>query len=360
MKKALLVILITFVFAVFAGVSFAAEKSETDLAIEKLMRDLEKNDGESAQPTAPAVQPAQEPQTASSPAEALPGRPKAPGKLSAGTPETYDSLIVDVDWLAKNIKNVVLIDTRPESNYATAHLTGAVNATWTYFANVNVPTGTMKYGTLYDAATMAKRIGALGIDGNKQVVVYDDGAGWGQAGYVTTIMRMSGIKNAKILNGGITAWRKQGQKVSTTKHTNKAVKLTIKEYSPNYVINTKWIDDNIGKAGFKLVDVRTPQEYKGMIRPFAEKRAGHLPTAINIPMGEFSTPEFKWKSAGEIKSILTAAGIEPGDEVVVYDTVGVRAANVLMMLRLSGYVNSRFYDEGYQAWAGDSKCEIVK
>lgn len=351
MKKTLIMILATMMIAAFAGAGLAAEKSETDLALEQLLQGM--NGGEEAAPE-------QDKPAEPAPVTTLPGRPKNPGQMTSGALETYDGLMVDADWLLKNIKNVVLVDTRPESNYATAHLDGAVNATWTYFANVNVPTGTMKYGTLYDVATMAKRIGALGIDAKKPVVIYDDGAGWGQAGYVTAIMRMCGVKNARILNGGITEWRKQKQKVSTTKHTNKAVTLSLKAYDPGYVIATKVVDDNIGKEGFKLLDVRTPQEFNGSIRPFGEKRVGHLPTAINIPMGEFSTSDFKWKSADEIKGMLTAAGINPGDEVVVYDTAGVRAANVLMMLRLSGYANSRFYDEGYQAWAGDSNYEVVK
>lgn len=379
MKKTLTMILMVMAILAFTGAVFAAEKSETDLAIEQLMKEIQGKDNETSAPGQPAATPEKAPaQTAGQPAAteekapaeeavqaqpetpALPGRPKAPSKLAAGAGETGASLLVDVDWLTKNISNVILIDVRPEATYAGSHLPGAVNATWTYFANVNVPTGTMKYGTLWQEATMAKRIGALGVNGQKAVVIYDDGAGWGQAGYVTTIMRMCGIKNAKILNGGITAWRKAGGKVSTAKHSNKAVTFSVKAYDPKYVVDTKWVDNNIGKPNFKLVDVRTPQEYDGKIRPFAEKRAGHLPTAINIPMGEFSTSEFKWKSADEIKAILTAAGIQPSDEVVVYDTAGVRAANVLMMLRYAGYNNSRFYDESYQAWAGDQNLEIEK
>lgn len=364
MKKIMVMVLTFLIAFVFAGASLAAEKSEADLAIEQLMKELREKETPQQQP-APVQAETPAPVQAEAPAAAEPAeaektaaRPKNPGKLAEGAAETYASLFVDVEWLQKNIGGVILIDTRPENIYAGNHLPGAVNASWTYFANVSVPTGTMKYGTLWQEVTMAKRIGALGVNGAKTVVIYDDGAGWGQAGYTAAIMRMSGVKNAKILDGGITAWRKAGGKVSTAKHSNKAVAFTIKGYDPNYVVATKWVDDNIGKPGFALVDVRTRNEYQGKIRPFGEKRAGHIPTAVNIDMGDFSTPEFKWKTADEIKAVMTDAGIKQDDEIVLYDTAGVRAANVLMMLRYAGYAKTRFYDEGYQAWAGDASLEI--
>lgn len=371
MKKTIAMILMALLVCTFTGVSLAAEKSETDLAIEKLMKETREKEGiaassaeaKPAETATPAAEVTPAPLTPAAPAvPVLEGRPKNPSKLAAGALETRESLFVSVEWLKKNLGSVVLIDTRPESIYAgqVGHINGAVNATWTYFANVNVPTGTMKYGVLWPEATMAKRIGALGVGSGKTVVIYDDGAGWGQAGYVAAIMRMSGVKNAKILDGGVLAWKNDGGKFTNAKQTNKAVAFTIKAYDPSYVVDTKWIDDNIGKPNFVLLDVRTPQEYDGKIRPFAEKRAGHLPQAINIPMGEFSTPEFKWKSAEEIKDIMTKAGVKTEDEIVVYDTAGVRAANVLMMLRYAGFPNSRFYDEGYQAWAGDQQYEVEK
>lgn len=377
MRKTVVMFLMVLTILAFAGVSFAAEKSETDLAIEKIMKEMKDKETQSApvSPTATEEKPAETKpavgqmptikEKSTEPAVVVPPKSAVsvnPQKLAPGATETYASLFVDAEWLKKNIANVILIDARTESVYAgqSGHLPGAVNSTWTYYANVNVPTGTKKYGILWPEATMAKRIGALGINGGKTVVVYDDGAGWGQAGYTAVILRMSGIKNAKILDGGFLAWKKAGGKISTTKHANKAVAFSIKAYDPTYVVDTEWVSDNLNKLNFVLIDVRTPQEYQGKIRPFSEKRGGHLPTAINIPIGDFSTSEFKWKSVDDIKAIMTEAGVSADTEIVVYDTAGVRAANVLMMLRYAGYANSRFYDESYQAWAGDSTLDIEK
>ena len=287
-------------------------------------------------------------------------RPANPTPMASGRLETRESMLVSPEWLKKNIANVVIVDTRPESLYAGGHIKGAVNATWTYCANMNAPNGSLKWGNVWPPATMAKRIGALGINGKKTVVVYDDAGGWGQSGWALMILRMSGIDNAKILEGGFSAWKKAGGAISKTAYKNKMTSFSIAKYRPDYIVDTKWIKDNLGKCGLVLLDVRTPAEYEGKIRPFQEKRAGRLPGALNIEMQNFVTDDYSFKSAEEIRELLAKAGVTPDNEIVVYDTAGVRAAFVTMALRYAGFSKSQCYDEGFQAWAGDASLPIEK
>lgn len=198
-------------------------------------------------------------------------RPFKPSPMQVGEGETRETLLVSAEWLKKNRGQVVLVDARPESLYVGGHVPGAVNATWTYFANINAANGTKKWGSVWQPATMSKRIGALGINGQKPVVIYDDAGGWGQSGWTLWILRMSGIKNAKILEGGFTAWKKEGGAVSRTAHKNKAVPFSVKKFKENYLVDTEWINNNLGKCGLFLIDVRSLAEYQGKIRPFQEK-----------------------------------------------------------------------------------------
>ena len=287
-------------------------------------------------------------------------RPFKPSPMEVGEPETKESLLVSAEWLKKNKGQVVLVDARPESLYSGGHIAGAVNASWTYFANMNAQTGTKKWGTIWQPSTMAKRIGALGINGKKTVVVYDDAGGWGQSGWALWILRMSGVKNAKILEGGFTAWKKEGGAVSRTVHKNKAVAFSIPKYKEHYLVDTEWINNNLGKSGLVLLDVRTLAEYQGKIRPFQEKRAGHLPGAIHIEMQNFVQDQYHFKEAEEIVELLQKHCITADNEIVVYDTAGVRAAFVTMALRYAGFHKSQCYDEGFQAWAGNPELPLDK
>ncbi|MPN27599.1 Thiosulfate sulfurtransferase [bioreactor metagenome] len=148
--------------------------------------------------------------------------------------------------------------------------------------------------------------------------------------------------------------------MTKTKNVNKAVAFTIKQYVPNYTATTEWINNNLGKPGLVLLDVRTEPEFLGKIRPFQEKRAGHLPGAINVPRESFLTQESHFKPAEEVQALLAQHGVTPDSEIVVYDTAGVRSAFVTMLLRYSGFTKSQSYDEGFQAWAGDPELPLVK
>ena len=316
----------------------------------------------SAQTAAPVQQTAGSPAALANPAQEseIPPqvRPVKPSPMEVGEPETEASLLVSAEWLKKNKGQTVIVDARPESLYSGGHISGAVNASWTYFANMNAQTGTKKWGTIWQPATMSKRIGALGIDGKKMVVIYDDAGGWGQSGWVLWILRMSGVKNAKILEGGFTAWKKEGGAVSRTGYKNKAVPFAVKKFKEHYLVDTDWINNNMGKSGLVLLDVRTEPEYQGKIRPFQEKRAGHLPGAVNIEMQNFVKDGYQFKEVEEITELLQKHCITPDNEIVVYDTAGVRAAFVTMALRYAGFHKSQCYDEGFQAWAGNSELPL--
>lgn len=307
-------------------------------------------------PSQPAVSaPAQPAETPS-----IAGRPIKPSPMEAGAPETAATLIVTAEWLKTNRANVILIDARPESLYVGGHIPGAVNAPWTYFANLSAKQGTEKWGVMWPAATMAKRIGALGVNGKKTVVAYADAGGWGQGGYVIWILRQAGIKNAKVLQGGIGAWKAAGGQMTKARQSNKPIAFSITKYSTPYTVSTEWINNNIGKPGLVIIDVRTEPEYLGKIRPFQEKRAGHLPGAVNIPREAFINDDSSFKTPDEVAALLGQHGINRDCEIVVYDTAGVRAAFVMMVLRYCDFLKSANYDAGFQAWAGDPSLPLIK
>jgi 3-mercaptopyruvate sulfurtransferase SseA len=285
----------------------------------------------------------------------------AADQASAGGAETFQSLMATTDWLKANLDKVVLIDARDQSLYKgqQGHLPGAVNAGWTYFASMAGKAGDPKWGDVPDAAALAQKIGALGIDGKKEVVVYGDGGDWGNAGWVVWILRMTGMKNARMLDGGFTVWRATGGKTSSTTTTNKALKYPNAKIDPSYIVTTEWLAENVNNPEVGIVDVRSSKEYTGEIRPFGELRPGHIPGAVNIDMGEVFTPDYTLKPVAELEALFAQAGFgDKEKEIVLYDTAGVRSAFMTMVFRLAGYANARNYDSSYHAWCGNQALEI--
>jgi 3-mercaptopyruvate sulfurtransferase SseA len=288
----------------------------------------------------------------------------AAGAFAAeGGTETYVSLLVQPEWVKANLDKVVLIDARAQSLYKgqQGHLPGAVNAEWIYFANMNGKAGDPTYGALLDAAATAKKIGALGIDGKKDVVVYGDGGDWGNAGFVVWILRMAGVNNARILDGGFTVYRASGGKTSDKTATNKAVAFSGTNRDDSYIVGTEWMKENYSNPEIKVVDVRGADEYTGKIRPFGERRPGHIPGAVNLSWDSVYTKDFKVLPEAELAAVFENAGFADKNQTIVcYDTSGVRGAFMTMMFRLAGYANARCYNPSYQAWCADPDTEITQ
>lgn len=301
---------------------------------------------------------------ASSALAAAPAAPAAaPAAQQATGIETYQSFIATPEWLKANLDKVIIIDARASSLYKgqQGHLPGAINAEWTYFANMGGKAGDPKWGTVLDPAALAKKIGALGINGQKEVIVYGDGGDWGNAGWVVWILRMTGFKNARMLDGGFTTWRASGGKTSNTTHTAKAVTYPNTKFDANYMVSTEWLAENVKAPEIKIVDVRSEKEYTGEIRPFGERRPGHIPGAVNFSMEKVFAPDFKILPAQELLAAIEGAGFTDKDQtIILYDTAGVRSAFVTMAFRLAGYKNARNYDASYHAWCANADLEIVQ
>ena len=298
--------------------------------------------------------------TAAKPAQKTKQLPQTQCKILPGHTETADTLLVTAEWLKNNLNNVILIDCRFASLYQASHIPGAVSAPWTYFVNTTAPNGSEEYGTILPAEQLAKKIGALGINGNRQVVCYSDTGDWGQGAWTVAVLRIAGITNAKMLDGGIYVWKNAKYPLTNKPSKNKAVPFAIQQsVKDEYVILTDGVQELMGKPTTVIADVRTLPEYEGKIAPFKEKRKGHLPGAIHLPMDNFvDIASGRFKTADEIKAELEAKGITKDTDLVLYDTCGVRAGFAAMACRMAGFGKAKFYDNGFQAWAGNDMMPI--
>lgn len=280
-----------------------------------------------------------------------------PAAFGAETAPSKTTLFVDAPWVKENASKLILIDARASTLYAKGHIPGAVNAEWTYFANVKGQPGNPGWGEIFPQDTLAKKIGALGINGKKPIVVYGDCGGWGQEGWAAWVFRLSGIENVRILDGGYNAWLAAGGKASTTATKPKAVAFSIKAFQGGYKVTTPWLTSKLGEI--KVIDARTPFEYEGG-RVFQERRGGHIPGAINMPWDVVFKPDMTIREVSELNAVFSSYGLDPDDEIAVYDTAGVRAAYLVMVMRMAGYGKARNYDSSFHEWAGTPDLEVVQ
>ncbi len=224
------------------------------------------------------------------------------------------SLFVDAAWLKANLPKVVVVDARPEKAFQGGHIPGAVSAPWQKFADMRGKPGDPGWGVLLPKDQLSAKIGALGIDGRKPVIVYAEPPGWGEDGRFAWMARVAGIPDVKILDGGFEAWKKSGGETSTDKAA------------------------------------ASNQSYAG----------GHLPGATLIAFEDMFKKDYTVKNIPELKQMFQAAGLKPEDEIVTYCTAGIRSAHMALMLRMAGFEKARNYDASFYEWAGMEQLPLEK
>ncbi len=91
-----------------------------------------------------------------------------------------------------------------------------------------------------------------------------------------------------------------------------------------------------------VLDVRDPGEYDGSLGYSCDPRQGHIPGAVNLPVGELLA-----LSEQELRAKL---GVAAGAEVVVYCHSGSRSTIAAQVLRSHGY-NARNYPGSWHEWS---------
>lgn len=259
------------------------------------------------------------------------------------------SYYVDSAWLKDNLNKVVVLDARADKEYKEGHIPGAINVTWQSLSNMTPKQGEAGWGVVLPQEELAKKIGSLGIDGSKPVIIYNDPKGLGEEGRVLWMLRIAGLKDTRMLNGGIPAWKASGGETNKDVPAVSPVDFKITSPDNSLLATTEYIQSNMSKI--KLVDARSTEEYTGKTN-HGEKALGHIPGAISIPYNNAYNSDGTIKSIPELKEMFTKAGLNPGDDIVVYCTVGIRSGFLTEILRMCGYEKAKNYNASFSEWAG--------
>ncbi|MFT5871894.1 MAG: thiosulfate/3-mercaptopyruvate sulfurtransferase [Clostridium sp.] len=272
------------------------------------------------------------------------------------TPYVDGSYITDAKWLSDNLKNkdVLVLDARSDKDYAKGHVTGAINVAWQGFSNMEGKPGDKGWGVVLPDDKLLEKLSAIGVDKTKTIVIYTDNKnGWGEDGRFVWMLKMAGIENAKMLNGGFDIWESSKYEVSKELASPIASSFKIENPDKTMTINTEELKAKLSKV--KILDSRSKDEYAGAVN-FYEARGGHIPGAINLTFSSLFKEDKTFKSAEEIDVIFKAAGLNKEDEIVTYCTAGIRSAHLALSLKMMGYNNVKNYDESFYTWAKYDKC----
>jgi thiosulfate/3-mercaptopyruvate sulfurtransferase len=273
--------------------------------------------------------------------------------------------LVDANWVAENLDNpsLVVVDirslTKKGSPYAAGHIPGAVYAPYGKFgwrAKVdNV------VGMLPPIDVISQRIGSLGIDNDKQVVVVPAGensSDFGSATRVYWTFKVLGHDAVTILDGGQRAWLAAGKEVSTEGTVPSAVAFNA-DFRSELLATT----EDVAKArenGIELIDARPGDQYFGKAKSGVVARAGTIPGAKNISQAKFYDEEKgAFVAADVIEDLAWHATVDSDAKEIAFCNTGHWASVAWFGLsEVMGNKDTAMYDGSLTEWAADPKREM--
>jgi thiosulfate/3-mercaptopyruvate sulfurtransferase len=269
--------------------------------------------------------------------------------------------LVSTDWLAAHLGEPGLVVVESDEDvllYETGHIPGAVKVDW--HTELNDPV----VRDYVDGAGFSALLSRKGISRDDTVVIYGDKNNW-WAAYALWVFSLFGHEDVRLLDGGRDRWISEGREITTELPARAATAYPVVERDDSVLRAYK--DDVLAHLGNPLIDVRSPEEYNGSrtsAPAYPEEgalRAGHIPTAQNVPWAKAVAEDGGFKPRTELEAIyLDGAGLKAGDDVVAYCRIGERSAHTWFVLKhLLGFENVRNYDGSWTEWGSAVRVPIV-
>ena len=248
--------------------------------------------------------------------------------------------------------NVRVIDIRDPQSYAAGHIPGAVSAPYGQWRG---PAGNP--GELPALPKLTALVQSLGLTAATHAVVVSSGADatdFGASARVYWTLKVLGLKELSVLNGGAKAWAD-----ARLVQNNEAVKTAASSFQPtldtSLIASTAEVQQHVSAKDAVLIDARPAAFFQGEARAPAAKVAGTLPGAVNLQHGKgFAPGSALFVGAGQAQQIAASSPIDPAKETVSFCNTGHWAAtNWFAMSEVLGQSKVKLYPGSMAEWSED-------
>jgi thiosulfate/3-mercaptopyruvate sulfurtransferase len=277
----------------------------------------------------------------------------------------HAEVLVSTQWVADHLTDpkVRLFESNEDVLlYETGHIPGAVKIDWV--ADLNDPL----LRDYIDRPRLERVLRASGINKDTTIVIYGDKNNW-WATYAFWVFKLFGVDNLRVMDGGRLRWVDEGRPLETAAPKYAEGNITVKDRDDTQI--RAFRDQALAHVQAKkpLVDVRSPEEYRGERLHMPEYpnegalRGGHIPGAKSIPWGRAINPEtHTFRPAAELRTIYEQEnGLKGDQDVIAYCRIGERSSHTWFALTyLLGFKQVRNYDGSWTEWGNTVRAAIEK
>jgi thiosulfate/3-mercaptopyruvate sulfurtransferase len=167
---------------------------------------------------------------------------------------------------------------------------------------------------------------------------------------VAYVLEKFGVKDVRIIDGGLAEWKKQGFALTQDYFGNPAGTLPEGEMAA-ISADISAVKGHLAKPGTLLVDARPLNEYQGQDEVWLRK--GHIPGAISFHWARLTETgnTHKFKPLAEVKAELEAAGVTPDKDIIAYCGTSREGSLLLFYLKhVAGYPKVRLYEGAWKEY----------
>lgn len=258
---------------------------------------------------------------------------------------TRENSLVTAQWVEDHLDdaNIVLVEVDEDTSaYDKGHIKGAIKLDWT--TDLQDPVRR----DFVNKAQFEALLSAKGVSNDDTVVLYGGNNNW-FAAYAYWYFKLYGHQDVKLLDGGRKKWELDSRELTDEPVNRPATSYTATEQDASI---RAFRDEVVAAIGTQnLVDVRSPDEYAGRLLAPAHlpqeqaQRAGHIPTAANVPWSKAANDDGTFKSDEDLKAIYTEAGVDWSKDTIAYCRIGERSSHTWFVLKeILGQDNVKNYD----------------
>ncbi len=242
---------------------------------------------------------------------------------------------------------------KSQQDYREGHIPQAVYAHLNEHLSSEITPQTGRH-PLPTSERFAAFLSSIGWHRSKAVIAYDAGNNAFSA-RLWWLMRYFGLP-AALLDGGLSAWVREGLPLQVGTIQNQAGEAPKLTENHNLTVDAKDIMSRMGEL--ILIDARSQERFSGATEPL-DSKAGHIPGALNRPLGSNVDSQGQFKSPGQLHDefSLLLEGIDAA-EVVHYCGSGVTACHNALAMELAGFGASRIYPGSWSEWIRDSSHPV--
>ena len=262
-----------------------------------------------------------------------------------------DASLVDADWVAEHLDDpaVVLVEVDEDTSaYARGHIPGAVRVDWRDDLQDPVRRDFVSRGQF--EALMSDR----GVGNEHTVVLYGGNNNW-FAAYAYWYFTLYGHGDVRLLDGGRKKWELDGRELTAEVPDRPGTTYAAQEQDSSLRAMRDEVLAAIGERN--LVDVRSPDEFSGRLLAPAHlpqeqsQRAGHIPTARNIPWSKAARDDGTFRDDEELRELYAEEGVDFDRDTIAYCRIGERSAHTWFVLHeILEQPNVKNYDGSWTEW----------